>query len=276
MTEPSWRSTLGVHVYGAAAMALGVIGLTWGDFATIWQPVPETVPHRRALAYLAAAGLLIAGSAVHARRTRRHALVALAVLYLPFALLWLRRVVRYPLISGTWSGFAEEFVLVIAAAMACAAFTPPSALSAPSAARMTRTTRGLHAGRVLFGLCALSFGVTHFTALKQTAAMVPTWVPPDQRFWAMTTGAAMALAGVAIGVGIYAVLAARLLTALIVSFGVFVWAPSLVAQPHDHVVWAGNAINLAIAGAAWIVADVLHATQTGTWRSIGAPSSQRR
>ncbi len=50
-------------------------------------------------------------------------------------------------------------------------------------------------------------------------------------------------------------LAARLLTAMIIGFGALVWAPSLFTHPGEHMVWAGNAINPALMGAAWVVAD---------------------
>src|SRR6267154_1591573 len=49
---------MGLRVYGAGAVALGVIGLAWGDFALVWQPVPASVPGRTVLAYLTAAALL--------------------------------------------------------------------------------------------------------------------------------------------------------------------------------------------------------------------------
>jgi hypothetical protein len=39
-------SNLGKYVYGAGAIALGVIGLVWTDFATNWQRVQGNVPHR--------------------------------------------------------------------------------------------------------------------------------------------------------------------------------------------------------------------------------------
>lgn len=33
-------SNLGIYVYGVAAIALGITGLVWGDFATNWQHHP--------------------------------------------------------------------------------------------------------------------------------------------------------------------------------------------------------------------------------------------
>ena len=71
----------------------------------------------------------------------------------------------------------------------------------------------------------------------------------------MATGVAHLLAGIAILSGVLAVPASRLLTLMLVIFGALVWGPSLFANPRVHMVWAGNAINLALIGAAWVVAD---------------------
>ncbi len=239
-------SNLGIRVYGLAAIALGFIGLVWGDFATVWQPVPPDVLHRTALAYLTAICLLSAGAAAQWRRTAPAGVLVLAVLYFIFALLWVPRVLGFPRMIGTWLGFAEEFALVAAAAIAYAGLAPPN----------TRwVVRKIQVGRSLFGLCVVVFGLAHFLALPETAGMVPKWIPPGQHFWALATGVAHLLAGVAILTGILAWLASRLLTAMLLSFGVLVWIPSVFAHPDAHMMWAGNAINLALAGAAWVVAD---------------------
>jgi hypothetical protein len=42
---------------------------------------------------------------------------------------------------------------------------------------------------------------------------------------------------------------------MLIGFGALVWAPLLFRAPHKQIVWAGNAINLAFIGAAWVVAD---------------------
>jgi uncharacterized membrane protein YphA (DoxX/SURF4 family) len=245
-------SDLGRHVFGVAAILFGASGLVWGDFATIWQPV-RGVPYHTALSYVVNLCLLVAGIAVQWRRSARPALLVLAGVYLIFAGFWFPRVLLLPRVAGTWSGFAEQFCLVVAALMMYVALDAPDA---------PWSTIALRVGRVLFGLCAISFGVVHFEALKQTADMVPAWLPPNQRFWAQATGIAHLLAGIAIATGIRAALAARLLTAMFVGFGLLVWLPSLVAQPLVHRVWGGNAMNLAAAGAAWIVADLLVARTT--------------
>ncbi len=105
-------SNLGIHVYGFAAVAIGIIGLVWGDFSTVWQPVPAGVPHRAALAYIVAVCLIAGGAAVQRRTTAQAGALVLAILYFMSALLWLPRVIGYPRMIGTWLGFAEEFALV--------------------------------------------------------------------------------------------------------------------------------------------------------------------
>ena len=65
------------------------------------------------------------------------------------------------------------------------------------------------------------------------------------------------LAGISMLVGIYAMIAAVVLTAMLASFGLLIWLPSAVRHPHEHIVWAGNTINLAVTAAAWMMAESL-------------------
>jgi uncharacterized membrane protein YphA (DoxX/SURF4 family) len=248
-------SNLGRRVYGLGAVALGLVGLFWGDFATVWQPVQAGVPYREALAYVAAACLLSAGVAIQWRRSAPGGLLVLAILYFIFALLWLPRVVGYPHIFATWGGFLEEMALVAAAAVVYASLLPRDSAGARRTARI---------GRLAFGVCVLSFGLGHFFAIPETAGMVPGWIPPGRQFWAVATGVAHLLAGVAILSGVLDVLGSRLLTLMLATFGALVWAPALFAQPREHMAWAGNAVNLALVGAAWVVADSIanHRHQT--------------
>jgi uncharacterized membrane protein YphA (DoxX/SURF4 family) len=241
-------SKLGIRVYGFAAIALGLVGLFWRDFASVWQPVPDTLPHRVVLACIAALLFLLAGFAVQWPRIASFGFPVLAILYSMAALLWLPRVIGFPRMIGTWLGFAEELTLVLAAVIGYASLAPRNSAWA------LRTTQ---VARILFGLCLVVFALAHLLAIPETAAFVPKWIPPSQRFWAIATGIAHLLAGLAILSGVQARLAAFLFTAMILSFGVLIWLPTLFAHPEIHLNWAANCVNLAIAAAAWIVADSL-------------------
>jgi hypothetical protein len=54
-----------------------------------------------------------------------------------------------------------------------------------------------------------------------------------------------------------ALLAARLLTVMVGSFGLLVWVPLILSDPHNHTNWSENAETFAIAAAAWVLADLL-------------------
>src|ERR1700741_2637385 len=100
--------TLGPRIYGLAAIALGLVGLAWGDFAAVWQPVPAEWPARTALAWLCAGPFVAGGGMLPGRRPATPAVWLLAALFLPFAWLWAKRVVAAPQVLGNWSGFSEQ------------------------------------------------------------------------------------------------------------------------------------------------------------------------
>jgi uncharacterized membrane protein YphA (DoxX/SURF4 family) len=237
-------SNLGIYVYGAGAIALGVSGLVWTDFATNWQRVQGNVPHRGALACIAAVYELAAG-AILWRRTARAGALMLAILYSVFTLLWVPKILGSPRIYDVWGNFFEELSLVIAGVVVYASLAPPDSVWAGRPAQVSR----------LFGICVISFALEHLFYLSGTAGFVPKWIPPGQMFWAIATAVFFLLAAVAILSGFLSGLASYLLAAMIVGFEALVWAPRLFATPHLHFAWAGNAICLAIAGAAWVIAD---------------------
>jgi len=235
-----------LRIYGLAAVAFGLVGLVWGDFAAVWQPVPKTVPGRTALAYAVAAVLLLAGLGVQLRRSAATSALTLAILYsLGVILLHVPSVIAHPSVFVMWSGTAEQLALVAGGMVAYAFCAEPAA---PTADRLVRI------GRLLFGVCLIVFGLAHLFYLKATADFVPAWLPPGQLFWAYATAAGHFAAGAAILSGIAARIAAMLLTAMFVCFGVLVHAPNLFHDPHTHFNWAANAMNFALIGSAWVIA----------------------
>jgi len=112
-------------------------------------------------------------------------------------------------------------------------------------------------GRILLGICAASFTFEQAIYLDATTQLVPKWLPPSQMFWAGTTTVLFALAAVALVTNRMALLATRLLTMMLVIFGLLVWVPLLVSDPHNPTNWSETAETFAIAGTAWILADLL-------------------
>ena len=112
-------------------------------------------------------------------------------------------------------------------------------------------------GQLTFGACALLFGAAHFFYMNFTVPLVPKWLPPTQEFWAYATGIGHIAAGVAILTGVQARLAAILLTVMYASFTPLVHVPIVLASPSGYSNWTENALNLALTGVAWVVADSL-------------------
>jgi uncharacterized membrane protein YphA (DoxX/SURF4 family) len=237
-----------LRVYGLAAIAFGLVGLCWGDFAEVWQPVPATVPGRTILAYVVAAVFLLAGLSILWRRSAAPGALTLTILYsLGVILLHVPRVIAHPTVFVMWSGVAEQLALVAGGLVAYAFCRAPAAMAATSA-------RIVLCGRVIFGVCLILFALAHLFYLQPTADLVPAWLPPNQVFWAYATAAGHFLAAAAILSGIAARLAARLLTVMFVVFGVLVHAPALLNDPHTHFNWAANAMNFALIASAWVIA----------------------
>jgi len=245
MQNRSLTSSLGVYVYAGGAVFLGLLGLASGDFAVTWQRVGANVPFRQALAYLTALIELSAGLALLWRRTARAGALTLTVVYAIFTLVWVPKYLEDLRNFDPLGNVFEEFSLVVAGAVLFASFSPAGSAIARREANFAR----------LYGLSAISFGVGHVFYMPGLLSWIPKWLPPSQMFWAYVTTIGFFLAAVAILSGIMAPLASRLVTAEIAAFEILVWIPKLVAGPHEHGNWAGNAISIALSGAPWVVAD---------------------
>jgi len=231
-------SNLGRHVFGVAALAFGLITLAWHDYNGWHQP--------RYLVHAAGAALIFGGAAIQFRRTAKAGALVLSVVYLIFALLCVPGIVAKPQIYNSWGNFFEQFSLVAGAAIVYARLS-----SAWSGETLNRI------GRILLGMCVVSFTLEQAVYLHATASLVPKWLPPSQMFWAVATAVLFALAAVALLANRMALLAARLLTMMLLLFGLIVWVPLLLSDPRNHSNWSETAETFAIAGTAWILADLL-------------------
>jgi uncharacterized membrane protein YphA (DoxX/SURF4 family) len=230
--------------YGLGAMALGIIGLVFGDFALQWQPVPKDLPGHHALALLSGAVMLALGLGVLWSRAARPASAGLAVVYLVWVALHGPEAAAAPGSVGSWLGMAETLSLS-AGGLALFAMS-----SGPANDRLRL------AARLIYGLCPLVFGLSHFAYADLTAKMVPGWIPYPL-FWAYATGAGHLAAGLAILFGVMPRLAASLLTAMMASFVVLLHIPRVIGAPDSHLEWTMTAVALSLTGAAWALRQSL-------------------
>jgi hypothetical protein len=238
MTASTPGSNRGRHVFGVATLASGLITLAWHDYND---------PHQlRYIVYAAAAAQIFSGAAIQFRRTAKTGAAVLGAAYLVFVLLCVPGIVSAPLIYNSWGNFFEQFSLLTGAAIV---------YSRLSSAWSPETLHRL--GRILLGVCAVSFALEQGIYLHPTVILVPQWLPPSQKFWAVATTVFFALAAVALLTNRMALLASRLLTMMLVLFGLIVWVPLVLSDPRSHTNWSEIAETFAIAGTAWILADLL-------------------
>jgi hypothetical protein len=247
MTAARPSSNLGRHVFGVAALCLGLITLVWPDYSDYDQlHVFLSATNGAIFAYAAAASQIVGGAAIQFRRTAKTGAVVLGAVYLVLALLFVPQIVATPLVFDPWGNFFEQFSLVTGAAIVYAQL---SSKWAPATLNLI--------ARILFGICAATFAIYQAVHPDFTASLVPKWLPPSQMFWTWATTVLFGLAALALLVNRVALLATRLLTLMLVILGLLVWVPAIFADPHTHSNWSECVLTFAIAGAAWIVADLL-------------------
>ena len=161
-------------------------------------------------------------------RTACSASVVLCIVYLCFSLACIPDVIAATNVYEKYGGTFFVFFSYFCGAVALYAATDPD------------NARALLVGHLVrfgFGVCAISFTLGQLLLLRETAQLVPKWIPPSQMFWALLTTIAFAVAAIAILVNRQARLALLLMTLMLALFGLLVWVPHVIAQPHTHYTW---------------------------------------
>ena len=240
---------LGVPFLGVAAIAYGIACLLQGDFAIYWQPVPEDLPLRQPLAYFSGGLLVVGGAGLLAARTVRPAAMLLGVLFALYGLCYLLRLFGPLHDRGGVMGVSEQLGVILGC---WAILVRPRAGEAAVAA----TT-----ARILSGICSIVFASAHFVGREPTAAMVPEWMPGGQMFWALATGVGHLAVGLGLIANRLAVPATRIGVLMYLCFVALAWQPGAFTHPTEWLRWAGAGISLCMAGALWLLGDLLAARQ---------------
>lgn len=232
----------GRYVFGTSALLLGIAGLVLHDqLISEWR-----LPGIDAFIVATSVAQILGGAAMLFRKTRELGAIILGAVYLVATVTLLPGIAAHPRVYASWGNVCYQLALLAGAVIAFELESP-----APYAAAVSR-------GAVMvFGLCNISFAFEQVEFLARTASLVPKWIPPNEMFWAIATTIAFALAGIALLTGYESLLASRLLTLMLVIFGVAIWIPILIADPKTHGNWSEGIETFAIAGVAWLAADLL-------------------
>ncbi|MBV8050999.1 MAG: hypothetical protein JOZ80_07420 [Acidobacteriaceae bacterium] len=243
-------------VFGASAVLFGVIALMWHDAET-WQTLRQIwkLPFGGAVGECLMAAQIAGGVGILYPRSTRLGSAVLCIVYVCFSLACIPDIIAASNPYERYGGSFFQQLSLVCGAIALYAATEGSA------ARTAILGRGATLG---LGICAISFTLGQALFLRDTAGLVPRWIPPNQMFWAVVTTIAFALAAIAILVNRQARMATRLMTVMLVLFGVLVWIPRLIARPKAHFYWSEFALTALIAGAAWTVADLSSFSSRGS------------
>lgn len=251
-------ASAGHAAFAAVLIVLGILGLSKGDWVTVWQPIPQAAA---ALAYVCAIVSLVTGIGLLWKRTSAvGARVLLGYLLLWLLLLRVPGMFVAPNVEYSWA--ACKIAVMAAAAWVLYVWFATEW----DRQRLSFATgeRGLRCARVLYGLALIPFGLAHFLYATATAALVPGWLP-WHGMWVYFTGGAFIVAGLAVLFGVYARLAAALSALQIGMFTLVVWVPIVAAGSKDAFQWSETVVSVTLTAAAWVVAESYN---DQPWRAI--------
>jgi uncharacterized membrane protein len=246
-------------LFAVGMIGLGILALVYGDFAMVWQPVPLWIPGRTALAYGSGVLMLFSGLGLLVRVTAAWS----ARILFPYLILWLLLKVPAllvaPQVEAVWLGFGELAVLL---AGGWALFAKQAGLREGSPMSFATGENGIRMARILFAVSLIPVGLSHIVYVKQTADLVPGWLP-YRIGWAYLTGAGQIACGLGVLFSILPRVAARAEAGMISLFTLLVWGPAILSAPKTRMPWTAFFISWAIASAAWVVAQSIAPKQPG-------------
>jgi len=250
-TKPTVPARISHFVFAFVLIGWGILGLVQGDFAPGWQPVPESMPARQALAYVCAFVCIAVGADLLRRRMSTLA----ARVFFFWLLIWLV-VLRLPWMIVSF-GVDHWWSASSTAMLTAAAWIMYVSLSNDWDRQhlgLVVGRRGLALARILFGSGLIPIGLAHFLYLEATAPLVPSWLMWPV-FWAYFTGAAFIAAGIAIIIGVLPRLASMLVTLQIGLLTLVVWVPIVLTGQPNAFQWGEVVVSIILTACSWVIAD---------------------
>src|SRR6202047_4298739 len=230
-------------LFAVGMIGLGILALVYGDFALVWQPVAPWIPGRTVLAYASGLIMLFGGVGLLFRATAAWS----ARILFPYLIVWLLlkvpALVVAPRVEAVWLGFGELAVLL---AGGWTLFALLAGLRERSILTFATGEKGIRIARILFAVSLTPIGLSHLVYVKETANLVPAWLP-FRVGWAYLTGVGQIACGIGALVPVSSQLAATFEAGMLSMFAVFVWAPAVLADPSSRLAWTALFITWVIA-----------------------------
>jgi len=241
----------GLCLFIAGLIGLGVIALIVRDFAMVWQPVPEGLPARHAVAVGTGALMILLGLGMAFRVSRAWAVRILFVYLIVWASLKIPSVIAAPKMEAVYLGLGELTLLLSGGWTLFANFAE---LAPGSALEFLAGERGMKMARILFAVSIIPIGLSHIVYADITAGYVPHWLP-YRVGWAYLTGVGQIASGLGVLFGVLPRIAAWAEAGQITLYTLLVWGGAIVAAPKTRLAWTGFFISWIFGAAAWVVAQ---------------------
>ena len=258
-------------LFAIGLLGLGVLAITYRDFALDWQPVPPWVPGRTVLACFSgvlmlgcAAGLLFRATAVWSVR-----------ILLPYLFIWM--LLKVPLLfvapgmEAVWMGFGE-IVMLMAGGWILWAVSDD--IASNSMLAPIGGSDGMQRAAVAFGLALLPIGLSHLVYIPEAVGFVPRWLPA-RTFWACLSGAGQMACGLGILFRVLPRLAAWCEAGMVTLFTLLFWLPTVVSKPADRGAWTGFFISWILGSAAYVAAQMPGNATGDELQSTGAQQTSK-
>jgi uncharacterized membrane protein len=232
-------------------IGLGVIALVVGGFAMVWQPVPDWVPGRHAIAYGTGVLMVLLGIGLSFRPSQAWSVRILFVYLFLWALLKVPGVVVAPGMEATWLGLGELTLLLSGG---WTLFARLGDVANESPLGFLAGERGVRLARILFAVSVVPVGLSHIFYVEVTAGFVPHWLPYREG-WAYLTGIGQIASGLGVLFNVLPRIAAFAEAGQITLYTLLVWGPAVAAAPTTRLPWTAFFISWIIAAAAWAVAQ---------------------
>ena len=248
------RADVGRIFFGLGVLGSGVLQLAIGGFVRL-VPAPAWLPAQRPLGYLTGLVLVALGFAIVSGLMARTAATILGALILAMVVfLWpttfFNPDIDWPLLRGfMYTNMLKSLALIGGAAIVAGRW--PDVKRGIAGIGIGRWER---LGPVLLAAFLFVGGFQHYWYRQFVDALVPTWIPPSQRFWTLFAGTALMAGGVGLLVPRVARLAAWWSGLMIFLWVILLHIPRAVSLPAHAFETAGVFEALALSGVALLIA----------------------
>lgn len=244
---------IGRLLYAVAIVFFGLQCIASGSGG---GPVPPAGPPwaqtGRGPALLFGVGLVALGICLVLRWYGRIAANTLGVgILLRGLVVYLAPLMAQPRDPRPWTSLFELFALAGAALVIAGTFPSQAAGQGRDPQRWM-----VEAGRWMFAVSLVVFGIQHLMYAKFVAALIPAWIP-GHLFWTYLTGIAFLLAAASLVSRIRVRLSEALLGLMFLLWVILLHAPRVAKYPHRGNEWTSEFVALAMCGASFVLSEAL-------------------